>query len=130
MSAEIQLPTEPCTTEEPTITEEFVAAFRKAIGADHVTGVPASFATIYRDAEFQWLEKLGVDLHDLLHKDQEYLIHIPLKPGDTPVIHTRVMERKERRGMAFYRVDTEVRCDGELKITCKTGFVVRSRGKK
>ena len=108
-----------------TITEAQVRAFHEAVGSTETKEIPSTFATRYRKAEFEWLDKVDAELKGLLHTDQTFEILVPLKIGDTPEVSTSVLEAKNRRSMRFFTLLTEVRCQGVLKVRSTTRFVVR-----
>lgn len=64
----------------------------------------------------------------LLHLDQEYEYLSPLCAGDHLTVTTRVGEIKERRGMQFVVLHTDIQCGAEKKIISNTTFVVRIKG--
>jgi len=108
----------------PRVTEAQINAFRVATRTTY-SGTPPTFATLFRDAEWKWLDRLKINMRDLLHSDQEYHYLQPLKAGDEPVVATKMKSHRERRGMHFFTLETVISCNGVPKILAQTGFVVR-----
>lgn len=106
------------------ITEAQLDAFRSAVRATSA-GAPPTFATRFRGSEFQWLDRLQVDMHQLLHTAQEYEFHQPLSAGQAIVTTSRLLEDKSRRGLRFVSVRTEIEADGQLAVVAETQFVLR-----
>ena len=107
------------------ITPQHIDAFKEATRTGHTVGMPVSYATVYRSTEFQWLDRVGVDLRKLLHAEQEYEYLSPLKAGDQPVVVTRVKEWRERRDMVFVTLETDIRVGTDVKVRALSTFVVR-----
>lgn len=110
----------------PAITAEDVHAFRHATRTENGTGMPLTFPTIYRRAEFQWLDHMKVDMRTLLHTEQVYHYHSSLKVGDVIQVVTRRTICKERRGMLFVTLETTLRAGSEVRVTSETQFVIRA----
>lgn len=106
------------------ITEKEVDLFRRATLTE-TEGFPVTFATRFRELEFALLSELKVDIHQLLHTDQTYLYHAPLKVGDVLEITTRIKENREKRGMQFVVLETTVKSEGQKKITSEAQMVIR-----
>jgi N-terminal half of MaoC dehydratase len=117
---------------EKPISREDLEAFTKATLTEHSRAIPLTFPTTFRRPEFQWLDRLKVDMHQLLHTDQEYEYLKPLEVGDTPVIRTRICDFKERRvrqgRLVIVVLESEVSCQEELKLRSLTTFVLRESG--
>jgi acyl-CoA thioesterase FadM len=107
------------------VTPKQIENFALATTSEHYSGFPLTFATIFRAAEFMWLDRLKFDMRELLHTDQEYEYIGSLKEGDVPTIYTRITDFRERRGMTFVILESEVRCDEKLVILARSSFVVR-----
>jgi N-terminal half of MaoC dehydratase len=118
--------------EEKPISRQDLEAFASATLTQNSHSIPLTFPTTFRRPEFQWLDRLKVDMHQLLHTDQEYEYLTPLEVGDVPVIRTRISdfkERKVRQGrLAIVVLESEVSCQGVLKLRCLTTFVLRESG--
>lgn len=108
-----------------TLTAEKLQAFRAATCTEYAVGVPPTLATIYRASEFEWLARLNIDMRQLLHTDQEYEYRVPFEEGDRPAVATIVKEFRERRGMQFYVLESEIVCNGVVKMVTRSSFIVR-----
>jgi acyl-CoA thioesterase FadM len=75
--------------------------------------------------EFRWLDRLKIDLRQLLHTDQEYEYFAPLREGDPPLVCTRLAEYRERLGLLFVCLESAVRVAGKVCVTARSTFVVR-----
>lgn len=117
---------EPISFNAGPLTDEHREAFRQATLTKYSLGFPPTYATSFRKAEFDFLDRFEVDMRSLLHMDQEYIYLKPLDVGDTVTITTRVGEIRERRGMIFVTLYTDLICKGETKIRSNTTFVVRT----
>ena len=86
---------------------------------------PLTFATLFRRAEFMWLDRMKVDLRNLLHTDQEYQYVTAFQLGDVPDVTTKILTWKERRGMIFVTLETDIAVDGVRRVLATTTFVLR-----
>lgn len=120
----------PLTFEAGPLTEAEVRLFCEATRSTHCVGVPPTFATIFRKAEFQWLSHMKVDMRNLLHTEQEYEYFEPLEVGDKLSITTSIQDWKERRGMVFTTLASEVCCEGKVKVRSSTSFVLRNQNQE
>lgn len=109
----------------PPLTQGEVDAFRMATHTQSLSTIPLTLATKYRKAEFRWLSEMGVDMRRLLHTDQEYEYREPLKVGDSLKVITTRTDVRERRGLLFVTLETDLLCSGVTKVHSKTMFVVR-----
>jgi len=111
------------------VTSPLLDNFRSALGASSIEGMPPTFPTLFRKTEYDWLDRLNVNLKDLLHGDQEYLYHRNIRAGDRLHIKTAVTSIKERSvggsKMRWIRVTTELFSDEALCVTGKTTFVAK-----
>src|SRR6476660_206008 len=82
----VELP--PIVQQLGAITRESIAAFARATKSEHFVSTPATYPTIFRSTEFLWLDRLEIDLHQLLHTEQEYEYLRPLREGDVPTVST------------------------------------------
>jgi acyl dehydratase len=75
---------------------------------------PPTFLTTFRDGadSATFLRELGTDLSRVLHGEQEFEIHRPIRPGETFTCRTRVVDVYEKTGrsgpMAFVVRETVV----------------------
>jgi hypothetical protein len=85
---------------EETITAERVSKFCHAVGASRTDEVPPTFLTLFRRAEFELFDKLGIPLQQVLHTEQSYELREPMRAGDRLVYTTRLARALEKRGGA------------------------------
>jgi len=111
--------------EAETLTAKRLADFRSATVTTFAVGMPPTLATIYRASEFEWLARLKIDMRQLLHTDQEYEYLVPLEVGDAPIVTTRVKDYRERRGMQFYVLESDIAVNGVVKLYTRSSFIVR-----
>jgi hypothetical protein len=111
------------------LSEEKVSAFRKATSTAHTRAIPPTFPTCFRKAEFDWLDLIKVDMRTLLHTEQEYEYLVPLQVGDTLTVTTSVESCRERRGMTFFVLLSEVSDGKAVKVRSHTTFVLRTGAK-
>jgi acyl dehydratase len=93
---------------------------------------PPTFMTTFRDegGSGAFLKELGVDISRILHGEQEFEIHRPLRPGETFLCRSKVVDISEKSGrsgaMAFITRETAVTDDtNELVATMRSVTVVR-----
>lgn len=110
----------------PAITRAHVEAFAQATRSEHYVDCPPTYPTTFRSTEFEWIGILGIDLHNLLHTEQEYEYLKPLREGDIPLVASRVTEYRERRGLLFVEVTSDVTVAGDVVLIARSSFVVRS----
>jgi acyl-CoA thioesterase FadM len=118
--------TTPITFEMPVLTDEQLTAFREATRTEYAHGVPLTFATIFRKAEFEWVDRVQMKVQSVLHAEQEYHYLAPLQVGDRPVITTSLKNLKGRSGMFFLVLESTLKCKEELKLTWSTTFVLQA----
>ena len=93
---------------------------------------PPTFATTFRDEAIaaQALRDLGIDISRVLHGEQEFEIHRQMRPGETYLCRTRVVDVYEKSGrtgsMAFVVRETVATDDAnEIVVTMRHITVVR-----
>jgi acyl dehydratase len=62
---------------------------------------PPTFMTTFREAggdSSDFLRELGTDISRLLHGEQEFELHRPLRPGDTLLCRSRIVDIYEKTG--------------------------------
>jgi len=122
MKEKIEFQAEPITTKD-------IELFSSATLSQH-SSFPLTFPTRYRKAEFEFLILLNINMRNLLHTEQEYSYQSPLVVGDKPLVVSQLKENKERRGMRFITIETQLICNGEKKVTSESTFVVREAAEK
>ena len=116
---------EPIHYQADELTAHHLSQFIQATRTQSANDFPLSFATLFRKAEFMWLERMNVDLRNLLHTDQEYEYFSPFQVGDIPLITTKLVQSRERKGMVFVTLATEIRVGDKPRVLATTTFVVR-----
>lgn len=93
---------------------------------------PPTFLTTFRDENDTgtMLRDLGVDIGRVLHGEQEFEIHRPIKPGETFLCRSRVLDIYEKSGktgpMAFVvREMTATDRTNEIVATARHITVIR-----
>jgi acyl dehydratase len=93
---------------------------------------PPTFLTTFRDENDTgtMLKDLGVDIGRVLHGEQEFEIHRPIRPGETFLCRSRVLDIYEKSGktgpMAFVvREMTATDNTNEIVATARHITVVR-----
>lgn len=94
---------------------------------------PPTFPITFRDERADaetLLRDLGVDFSRVLHGEQEFEVHRPIRPGETFTCRTRIVDIHEKAGrsgpMAFVRRETSiVDRAGDLVGTMRHTTVVR-----
>jgi hypothetical protein len=93
-------------------SEEKLRAFCAAVGAPYRGEAPPTFMTVFRQAEFELLDQMGIPLRSVLHADQEFRYSEPIRPGDEieyQAVVSRAFEKTGSSGaMRFLVFDTEV----------------------
>lgn len=116
---------DPIVYEHVALTDSHLKLFLEATRTLTTKNFPLSFATIFRRAEFLWLERMKVDLRNLLHTDQVYEYVTAFQIGDVPKISTKMLQWRERRGMVFVTLESDVTVSGARRVLATTTFVVR-----
>jgi len=116
----------PIIAKEDVITAQWIQNFKHAVRSGAIEAIPLTFATVFRKADFTWLERLKVDFRKLLHTDQEYQYIEPLEFNSGPEVETSIVEYRARKGLLFVRLESKVFQKGNLKIVSHSSFIVRS----
>jgi acyl dehydratase len=93
---------------------------------------PPTFMTTFRDGADSgaFLRELGTDISRLLHGEQEFEMHRPIRPGETFLCRSKVVDVYEKTGrsgpMGFVVRETSVTDrTNELVATIRSVTVVR-----
>lgn len=111
-------------------------AFAAAIAGDddvaEPDAIPPTFAAVYLlfptlgqlfgDAE------LGVNLAGLIHGEQEFTFHRPVRAGDVVDATARIASVEDKRGMTFVGVELTGTRDREEVCTGKALLIIRGGG--
>src|ERR1700722_14156132 len=90
------------------LSAERIEQFRSAVGLKHDLGVPATLSTIFRDSEFAWVKRMGIEMRELVHTEQEYEYFSPFETGESAVAVTTVKRRRERSGLLLITLETRI----------------------
>ncbi len=115
------------------VTSEKIKEFCRAIGSSELHEAPPTFLTVFRKGEFELFQKLGFDLSQVLHAEQEYQYDTPVLAGDRIEFKTALTHVLEKDGarsfMQFLTFETEFQVERDsslLKIgKSKTTIVIR-----
>lgn len=115
---------------------ERARAFAAAIAGDDAVAepdaVPPTFAAVY--LLFPTLGQLfgdadlGVDLAGLIHGEQEFTFHRPVRSGDVVDASARIASVEDKRGMTFLGVDLAGTSGGEQLCTGRALLIIRGGG--
>ncbi len=112
----------------PPIGADRSKQFTEATRSIHCSSWLPTLATIFRDAEFQWLDKLQVDWHRLLHAEQKYDFHAPLPLDAACTVESKIVAIRTRKSsagsMTFIELETKI-FTTQLCVTALSNFVVR-----
>ncbi len=93
------------------LDREAVEAFGKSVSWEIPGEVPPSFLTRFREGEFELLVRLGVELKQVLHAEQEYRWLAPLKPDAQLDHRSRLADVLSKGGkggrLTFLKFDSE-----------------------
>ena len=128
-----------------TVERGAIKAFARAIGdlnavyLDDAVGrasewgdviAPPTFATSFRDeaGARAFLAELGVDISRVLHGEQEFEIHRQMRPGETYLCRSKVVDIYEKSGksgaMAFVVRETTITDDDNEIVAKARGVTV------
>jgi hypothetical protein len=112
-----------------TLTQQRLKQFDSAVRAHYSNVAAPTYSTTFRKGEFEFLDRLRVNLRNLLHTEQDYEYFSTFQMGDVPEVETKLTSTKERRGMVFVSLSTEVKVKNQLRVRCVSSFVLRETGK-
>ena len=112
-----------------TLTQQRLKQFDSAVRAHYSNVAAPTYSTTFRKGEFEFLDRLRVNLRNLLHTEQDYEYFSKFQMGDVPEVETKLTSTKERRGMVFVSLSTEVKVKNQLRVRCVSSFVLRETGK-
>ncbi|MDB5113122.1 MAG: hypothetical protein JWL78_192 [Chloroflexi bacterium] len=116
------------------VEAERARAFAEAIAGDDAVAepeaVPPTFAAVY--CLFPTLGQLfgdpevGLDLAGLIHGEQRFSFHEPVRPGDVIDSQARIASVQEKRGMTFIDVELgAARADGRTVCSGRALLIMR-----
>ena len=112
-----------------------IQSFCKAVSIEETSIAPPTFLTLFRKGEFDLFQKLGLNLANILHAEQEYTYENPIQAGDSVTFDTAVTQVLEKQGssssMQFITFETNFYTERQSK-NCfvgksKTTIVVREK---
>jgi hypothetical protein len=118
---------------------ERVTAFARAVGAGDVGALPPTFVTIFRKGEFELFSKLGFELKQVLHAEQDYVYGTPMRPGDLLSYESKLVQvvKKGRPGKSLTFITIETRIvvgkwspDATPAVVSRTLVVLREGGRE
>lgn len=112
-----------------TITKDRVELFKSAVRLQYTEGIPPTYATTFRKGEFAFLDRFHVNLKNLLHTDQQYEYITPFCLDDIPEVTTEFVSTKERRGMIFVSIKSQVKVKDQIRVYFTSSFVLRETKK-
>jgi hypothetical protein len=111
-----------------TVTPEHVASFARVVGQDE-PGVPPTFLTVAEFAVFGSIvadPELELDFERVVHGDQEYEWHRPLRVGEALEVVSRIASIRERGANGFLTIEVDVTAaDGEHVATARATMIER-----
>jgi hypothetical protein len=111
------------------VTQASIDEFARVVGAPSRGEAPPTYMTIFRQGEFELMQKLGIPLSKVLHGEQEYSYESPIRSGDELAFRSTVASANEKAGMLFLIFETTTEAKGGRKIgTSKTTVIVRGFG--
>ena len=94
------------------VSAEKIAEFCKALGVPALNHAPPTFLTVFRRGEFELFKKLGLDLSNVLHAEQEYQYESALEAGDEVEFKTALIQVLEKQtpkaSLQFLSFETEI----------------------
>ena len=112
---------------------QVVKNFAHAVGFSEFNEVPPTFATRWRKGEFELMGKLGVELKNVLHAEQEYEAYGPIPLGVTVEYETvlsKVFEKSGGNGILTFLVFETIAknlSDEEKLMLCRSSIVLREQ---
>jgi hypothetical protein len=102
-------------TVSETAMKDFSVCVRATVGTTShspiSTAVIPTFFTIFRQGEFEIMNAIGIQLPQVLHAEQGYVVNSPLLPGEEVEFTTRLASVVEKKGktakLAFMVFETE-----------------------
>lgn len=111
------------------VDPERVEAFRRAVGGPS-HGVPPTFATAAEFLVFPSVVRdpdVGLNLLHVVHADQTYEHARPLVAGETLTIRSQIADVRERGGLSFLVLRTElIGADGTVAVTATSTMLERT----
>ncbi|MBN23184.1 MAG: hypothetical protein CL678_18000 [Bdellovibrionaceae bacterium] len=117
-------------TQHYRIDSDRVDAFRNAIESN-CKKIPPTYVTIFRDGEFELLDKLKIPLNQILHAEQEYEYIEDLILNENYTVQTvfvKCVEKKGKSGrMAFLTFESRINLNEKTVLISKSHMVFREK---
>ena len=114
------------------VTEASIRAYMQAVGdlaEDGQLVAPPTYAMVYGfDPYWQlWTDQeVALDVAHLVHGEQRFTFHRPVRPGDRIITEGRITGISERAGMEFVTFEVSARDAGERPVADATAlFIIR-----
>ncbi len=114
------------------VTEASIRAFMRAVGdlaADGALVAPPTYAMVYGfDPYWQlWTDQeVALDVAHLVHGEQRFTFHRPVRPGDRITSEGRITGITERTGMEFVTFELSARDAAGQPVSDATAlFIIR-----
>ncbi len=108
-----------------------VVDFARSLGADPADGVPPTYAAVYALAttarQLFADEDAGVDVANLLHREQEFEWQRQPEVGEVVSAEGRVAADVDRRGVRFITLESTVTAAGAPFCRSRSVFVIGGR---
>ncbi len=104
--------------------KEHIVGFAKTVGFKG-QGIPPTYFTFFRWAEFRWLSRLGIPLETVVHTEQAYEYHDKGEAGVTFTVETQVSQFRERRGLKMVTMTTRISVGNRLVVTSVASFLAK-----
>jgi MaoC dehydratase-like protein len=110
------------------VNDTRVRAFADVVDAPGAD-VPPTFATVAEFLSFPSIisdPELGLDFSRVIHGEQEYVWYRPLMIGDKLTARSTLASIRQRGGVAFLTIETELRDGDSLVVTARATLVERA----
>lgn len=114
-------------TYSETASEARLRAFAHAVRAPSSADLP-TFFTCWRAGEFELLDRMGIQLKQVLHGEQEYEFLAPIATGATVEFRTRLKDCMEKQGrgyaLHFLVFETDFRQSGGERLAYARSTII------
>jgi N-terminal half of MaoC dehydratase len=115
---------QPITNIIQALTQADIEKFKSAT-FNRYSQIPPALPTLFRAAEFQWLDRMKVDMRQVLHTEQVYEFLEPLTLGVPMTITTSIVSQRERSGLRLISLSTDIITQERLCVRAVSSFVLR-----
>jgi len=110
-----------------TVSQESITQFALAIGEPNISVAPPTYSISLSLSESQTLlEESGLDWSRVVHGDQKFEIHQPLKAGDVVRCDSTLEGYKQMAGNEFVTARSDLYVGEKLAVTNWSTLVVRA----